>query len=478
MSGLLFIPGLEQADLSDEATVQAALASALWFPGSPTSICGIDEPGLLFALSASTALNPYPLALFSDDQDGALWRGTLASSVFSDTGGTTPATFGGTVARVNDTSGNGINLSQANSALRPKFGSRPVTGIRNILAAPTDAPSAMSKTVTAVEHTLSFTGTGSVARSGVSSGTLNGTGAADRVSVSFTPTAGSLTLTPSGTVENLQLEIGTLTAYQAVGTTAQDVSEAGVESVTYVQFDLYDDVLPSEAFPDGLTGQVFVAGDGGCYVTDLTIAPAATFSIGGTSHNWTGAAPGILRAVTGNTGRVLDVAVRDVDFTDTEKARLAIQNRARGGRGFLVPTGANLLPNSTFADTAGVLTNNATVGVASNELTVTRTGSNGLAYESFTTVAGEYYLLSLEYYGDSANVNADYSVALRNATFGGTSLVFVSSGFTENAFATRAMVCLATSATSVVTFGPPTATNDTLKIRNVSVYRLLPEEEL
>jgi hypothetical protein len=64
-------------------------------------------------------------------------------------------------------------------------------------------------TVTAVAYTLSFYGTGTITLSGVSTaGPLVGTGAADRVSLTFTPTAGSLTLTVTGTVSEGQLETG------------------------------------------------------------------------------------------------------------------------------------------------------------------------------------------------------------------------------------------------------------------------------
>jgi hypothetical protein len=68
-----------------------------------------------------------------------------------------------------------------------------------------------SRTVTAVPHTLHFTGTGTITLSGVSTaGPLVGTGTGEnnRVSLTFTPTAGTLTLTVSGTVTNAQLEIG------------------------------------------------------------------------------------------------------------------------------------------------------------------------------------------------------------------------------------------------------------------------------
>lgn len=66
-------------------------------------------------------------------------------------------------------------------------------------------------TVTAEPHTLHFTGTGTVTLSGASTaGPLVGTGTGEdnRVSVTFTPTAGTLTLTVSGTVSNAQMETG------------------------------------------------------------------------------------------------------------------------------------------------------------------------------------------------------------------------------------------------------------------------------
>jgi hypothetical protein len=73
------------------------------------------------------------------------------------------------------------------------------------------ALSTQSVTVTAVAHTLTFFGTGTITLTGVSTaGPLVGTGTANRVSLTFTPTAGSLTLTVTGTVSNAQLEIGTV----------------------------------------------------------------------------------------------------------------------------------------------------------------------------------------------------------------------------------------------------------------------------
>lgn len=67
--------------------------------------------------------------------------------------------------------------------------------------------STQNVTVSATSYTLSFYGTGTITLSGVSTaGPLVGTGTNNRVTLTFTPTAGTLTLTITGTVTNAQLE--------------------------------------------------------------------------------------------------------------------------------------------------------------------------------------------------------------------------------------------------------------------------------
>ena len=66
--------------------------------------------------------------------------------------------------------------------------------------------STQSVTVAPINYILSFKGTGTITKSGTATGALAGTGASDRVFEKFTPTAGSLTLTVSGSVTEAQLE--------------------------------------------------------------------------------------------------------------------------------------------------------------------------------------------------------------------------------------------------------------------------------
>ena len=78
--------------------------------------------------------------------------------------------------------------------------------------------------VTAQAYTLSFYGTGTIAYSGAASGSLVGAGT-QRVSATFTPAAGTLTCTVTGSVLNAQLEAGSF-ATSAIITTAAAVTRA------------------------------------------------------------------------------------------------------------------------------------------------------------------------------------------------------------------------------------------------------------
>jgi len=100
--------------------------------------------------------------------------------------------------------------------------------------------STQSVSVTAQAYTLSFYGAGTITLSGTSTaGPLVGTDANNRVYLTFTPTAGTLTLTVSGSVTNANLEAGSFPTswISTTGTSAtrsQDVLEltgAGFTSI-------------------------------------------------------------------------------------------------------------------------------------------------------------------------------------------------------------------------------------------------------
>ena len=90
-------------------------------------------------------------------------------------------------------------------------------------------------TVVAAPYTLSIFGTGSVVLSGVAIATLTGTGAANRVSLTFTPTAGTLTLTVAGSVTSAQLETGDI-ATDYIPTTAAAVTVGPIANLPRLDY--------------------------------------------------------------------------------------------------------------------------------------------------------------------------------------------------------------------------------------------------
>jgi len=131
----------------------------------------------------------------------------------------------------------GYHATQSVTASRPVLSAR-----KNVLLA-TETLATQSVTSVAAQYTLSFTGTGSVTLSGTATGTLTGTGVNDRVSLTVTPTAGTLTLTVSGSVTKAQLELGTSAGpYQRVDTaTDYDTDERYFPK--YLRFDGIDDYM-------------------------------------------------------------------------------------------------------------------------------------------------------------------------------------------------------------------------------------------
>lgn len=186
--------------------------------------------------------------LFSNGEKGVWFDPYDFSTMFQDSAGTTPVTaVGQPVGKILDKSGNGFHATQATSTARPTLGRHPITGVRNLLTG-TDALATQSYTTAAAAYTLSFTGTGTVTLSGAYVGSLVGTGASNRVSLTFTSTAASLTLTVSGSVTFAQLEKGSaVTNYQSV-VSQFDITEAGVNYAYYLYGDGVDNAMATASF--------------------------------------------------------------------------------------------------------------------------------------------------------------------------------------------------------------------------------------
>jgi len=73
-----------------------------------------------------------PLSLFASGEEG-VWYEPSTSTCFTDTGGTTPATYGDAVAYLQDKSGNGNHATQGTLTNRPTLARVPSTGRRNLL---------------------------------------------------------------------------------------------------------------------------------------------------------------------------------------------------------------------------------------------------------------------------------------------------------------------------------------------------------
>jgi len=200
----------------------------------------------------------------------------------------------------------------------------------------TDSFATQTETVTAQAYTLQFRGTGSIALTGAHTATLNGTGADVLVSLTFTPSAGTLTLTPSGTVDYPQLEVGsTPTSYipntagsGTVTRAAETLSIAGVNSpISATEATLAADVLLTS---DGLGPEIFNILSGGNWVR---VYPRNVF---GTYAQWR---PSYVPDVSSAQGGTISAGINQpVTVALGIKANDFVQLAAQGNAGTALAT--------------------------------------------------------------------------------------------------------------------------------------------
>jgi hypothetical protein len=173
-----------------------------------------------------------PTLLFASGEQGAWYDPSDMSTLFQDSAGTTPVTaVEQPVGRMLDKSGRGNHATQATAI------NRPVLSARVNLLLNTETLATQSVTVAATSQTLRFEGTGSVTLSGTATGTYSaGTH-------TFSTTAGSLTLTVSGSVTRADLRASNdgvgLPPYQYVNTPTD--YDASPEWPRYLRADGVDD---------------------------------------------------------------------------------------------------------------------------------------------------------------------------------------------------------------------------------------------
>src|SRR5690625_3114408 len=327
----------------------------------------------------------------------------MAETIFVDTSGNTPATWGDSVGLIKDSSGNGNDIRSHTVTARPILGRVPRGGRRNLLNNTEDLDTwirypGSAATVERQEegwflwtrlrddiNTLLLTRNmdveeGSVYSLSADIEVISGNLQIDlslrnRLSSGvsgpiYTLTTGqSLRLEAEGLIasgvergfqfraenidasvptilriRNPQLERGeVVTPFQHV-TSPYDITESGVPEVHYLDFDGTDDLISTE-LPAISNGTLVLAGTGGIWIDEDYNFDGGTFSIGRTSY--TNGPEGILTAIGEPIVGGFLVISRQLSQRELE---LVIQEMKERGAPGMLELGPELVVNGDFSD--------------------------------------------------------------------------------------------------------------------------------
>ncbi len=196
--------------------------------------------------------------------------------------------------------------------------------------------------------------------------------------------------------KDIQIEVAPASAYQTVGSTIFNITQAGLPSYGYSRYDLVDDVM-SATIPTAQTGDTLVFGRNGSWIeSGVTYGAGSTFSIGASTV--TGTVTGLpFRSLTA-IGDVVGVLAIGRTLSSIERQNALSYYMARGAAGWLV-AGAEMLTNGNFAtDLTGWTNENITRGTSTwvaGQAFLDNTGTgNTVLWQSVTTVIGQPYLVS------------------------------------------------------------------------------------
>lgn len=201
--GTMALPVLnDDGDAIDaQATFEAAaispMSSLWWQPGAMGNDPLFGDNGVSIDMLARTVFRRDGSGVLYSTPSRFLTFSRLSSGTYFDAAG------------ILQTAGSGVMRFDHDPVTGQRLGVL-FEGARTNLLLGSDAPSTQNVTVTGTAFTLSFWGTGTITLSGASTaGPLVGAGANDRARLTFTPSAGTLTLTVSGDVGRAQLEAST-----------------------------------------------------------------------------------------------------------------------------------------------------------------------------------------------------------------------------------------------------------------------------